>query len=278
MNRHLVELHWFNNEEGPRPRRKEWPDATAVGSALPTELSNTLFITAPVSDPARLLRDSQEFFGRRSIWQISAPADLVESIETAALAAGMQPTVPVPRMILSPIPECPPLPVGLTVRRVTTAAELRDFTLAGGRGFEIPVWLLRIAIPQVPAPSRSGSLGIGLFVGYANGLPVATSAQMTRDDVVGVFFVATVPEARRRGYGAALTWAAVEAGRSEGAVVSYLHATPMGRSVYERMGYRWVDNYLHWVEPVSTLAQIRALWRVVGLALRRRRKRPPNPA
>jgi len=278
MNRHLVELHWLNSAEGPRPRRKEWPGATAVGNALPSDSLNLLFVTAPLSEPAQVLREAAEFFGPHSVWRISAPASLAEMVASTAQAAGMRPADAVPRMILDPIPASPPCPAGLSVRAVTSRAELRDFIVAGGRGFRIPPWLLRIALPEVPRASRPGSPGIQLFVGYANGAPVATSAQLTLNGVVGVFFVATVPEARRRGYGAALTWAAVEGGRGEGATVSYLQATAMGRPVYERMGYRWVDDYYHWGSPASGFVQLRALVRVLGLLIRPRRKRRSGAA
>jgi len=55
-----------------------------------------------------------------------------------------------------------------------------------------------------------------------------------------VEFVATVPEARGRGYGEAVTWSATMA---EPDLPAMLIATDMGRPVYERMGYaalaRW---------------------------------------
>lgn len=57
----------------------------------------------------------------------------------------------------------------------------------------------------------------------------------------------TIPEARGKGYGEALSAAAAEDGFSRGCTVSSLQASPMGFPVYHRMGYRHVFDYQRWV-------------------------------
>ncbi|MGA8303381.1 MAG: GNAT family N-acetyltransferase [Thermoplasmata archaeon] len=278
MNRHLLELHWLNNELGPGARRRDWPDATAIGSAIPNETLNILFVTATPRNPDQLIRNAREFFGPHSVWRVTAPERLAGSVGPVALDLGMQPAAPVPRMVLRPIPEPSPVPAGLEIRPVTSEAGLRDFRLAGGRGFQIPRWILRIAIPELPSSLDAHGVRLGFWVGYCQGSPVATSALLTRDGIGGVYFVGTVPEARRRGYGTALTWAAIEAARREGATVCYLQASLMGRGVYERMGFRRVDDYHDWVTASSGPAQFRALGKLLGLALRPRNRRPAPTA
>jgi len=56
--------------------------------------------------------------------------------------------------------------------------------------------------------------------------------------------VATLPEARGRGYGEAVSWAATLC-RPE--LPATLQASSMGRPVYERMGYRSVADFTLWV-------------------------------
>ena len=270
--RNLVEHAWLLGRIGPRPRRKEWTGSTAVGNALPTDTTNVLYVGQPPPDVPRMLLEAREFFGKSTPWRVCVPTRLQGGVGPSALAAGMRRGPVVPRMVMDPIPERPTVPSELTIRPVTRAAELEDFILAGGRGFRIPSWILRIALPFVPAPSRPGSPSPHLYVGYRNGKPVATAGGMTSEGLVGIFFVSTVPEARRRGYGAALTWAAIEGGRRESAVASFLLASEMGASTYERMGYRRVDDYFDWVQPVSGPNQLRALFRVLGLSLRHRNR------
>jgi len=276
--RNLVVIHWRCLEQGPRPRRRDWPGATALASHLPTEATNTLFVEAPPDDPARLLAEAREFFDGAPAWRVTAPERLRDAIEPAALSAGLRPAVVVPRMLLDPLPAAPSLPAGLEIRRVTTAVDLRDFCTAAGRAFQIPRWYLRVAFAGGFADAAEGKEPVRLFVGYEAGRPVATAAQATSDGVAGIFFVGSVPEARRKGFGGALTWAAIEDGRSLGAQVAWLQSTPMGRPLYERLGFRWVQNDVDWFALPHGAAKVRLFFRVLALALARRHTpRPPGP-
>ncbi|WP_433008122.1 GNAT family N-acetyltransferase [Kribbella sp. CA-294648] len=76
------------------------------------------------------------------------------------------------------------------------------------------------------------------YLGYLDGEPVATATVFLAAGVAGVYFVMTVPEARRRGIGAALTSAALREARDSGSQYAVLGSSPAGRSVYERLGFR----------------------------------------
>jgi GNAT superfamily N-acetyltransferase len=85
------------------------------------------------------------------------------------------------------------------------------------------------------------SLGYGdpwrHYLGLLDGRAVATATVFLGAGVAGVYFVMTVPEARRRGIGAAITYAAL---REAGGVAEYgvLGSSAAGRSVYEGLGFR----------------------------------------
>jgi ribosomal protein S18 acetylase RimI-like enzyme len=72
------------------------------------------------------------------------------------------------------------------------------------------------------------------WVGWVDGRPVACSAAWVEHGISDVTLVATVPDARRRGYGEALTWRAALA---DPALPSMLLSEDIARPVYERMGY-----------------------------------------
>ncbi|MDP9327096.1 MAG: hypothetical protein M3P10_02695, partial [Actinomycetota bacterium] len=55
--------------------------------------------------------------------------------------------------------------------------------------------------------------------------------------------VATLAEVRGRGYGEAVTWAAT---RCRPSLPATLQASDMGKSVYERMGYRNMTTFDVW--------------------------------
>ena len=89
------------------------------------------------------------------------------------------------------------------------------------------------------------------FVGRVGGEPVCTSLLFTSGRIAGIYWVGTVPEHRGRGFGAAVTWAAVEAGRQRGCVLASLQASEAGRRVYEGMGFETPLHYLHF-SPAAT--------------------------
>ena len=56
--------------------------------------------------------------------------------------------------------------------------------------------------------------------------------------IAGVFYVATVEHARRRGLGDALTRMAARAGFELGAAAAWLGASEMGAALYRRIGFQ----------------------------------------
>jgi predicted GNAT family acetyltransferase len=72
---------------------------------------------------------------------------------------------------------------------------------------------------------------------------VSVAAAHVGEAVVNVEWVATLPDARGKGYGAAVTWAATLARPSLPAV---LISSDDGRTVYERMGYLPIVRFTLW--------------------------------
>ncbi|WP_147458763.1 GNAT family N-acetyltransferase [Micromonospora sp. BL4] len=75
------------------------------------------------------------------------------------------------------------------------------------------------------------------------GRPIGTGLGMRTAGVVGVFNIAVVPSARGRGLGRAVTEAVLLDGVAAGADAAYLHASAMGRPLYESMGFHLVENW-----------------------------------
>ena len=90
--------------------------------------------------------------------------------------------------------------------------------------------------------------GTHFFVGTVAGRPVATAATQVTDALNWVEFVSTMPDARGRGYGEAVTWAATCVDPS---LPAALIASDLGRPVYERMGYVTVGRWTLWHRPAS---------------------------
>lgn len=124
----------------------------------------------------------------------------------------------------------PPPPVGLRIEEVRDEAALRVFEEVTGRGYPLPELL--------DAPLLDGRLlgneRMRYWVGWEGDRPVAAASAFVDQGVNDVTLVATVPEARRRGYGEALTWRAALA---DPVLPAMLLSSDPGRPVYERMGF-----------------------------------------
>ncbi len=132
-----------------------------------------------------------------------------------------------------PVPERA-APAALEVRRIGPD-RIDDFRAVAREGFEMPDALVTAAF----RPEMLTMDGLRAFVGYVDGRPVACSASHMTDHVIGIYTVATVPAERGRGYGTAITAAAMEGTPARLAV---LQASETGQPVYERMGYRVVHH------------------------------------
>ena len=84
------------------------------------------------------------------------------------------------------------------------------------------------------------------YVGAIEGVPVVTGTGVTLAGTTAIFAVATRPEHRGRGYGAALTAFAVTDGLRAGARWAWLQSSPEGYRVYERLGFRTVETGAIW--------------------------------
>lgn len=144
---------------------------------------------------------------------------------------------PFPGMVLKPVPASPPLPHGLVIAPGATGRESDFARVVVGLG------LGDEAAALLTAPSFAARADVDLFVGYLDGAPVGTSVAISSDHAAGVVNVLTLQEARGRGVGTALTWAAVQAGVARGHDTVVLQATPMGLPVYRSMGFETVVEY-----------------------------------
>jgi hypothetical protein len=138
--------------------------------------------------------------------------------------------------------EAPPSPPELQIEAVRDETSLQAFELAIVRGFESSEL-------EALGPGAVFSAGIltddrfRLWVGWEEDRPVSAAATFVAAGISDVTVVGTVPEARRRGYGAALTWRATLA---EPELPALLLATDEGRAVYEGMGYISLFRFTVW--------------------------------
>ena len=147
---------------------------------------------------------------------------------------------PLPGMALHPIPADLVTTVpGLEIRRVEDDEALRDHAMVAGHGFEVPE---SVAIRFIG--DKLWSLdGARVYTGYADGRPVSSGFSVQTGETLGIFTIATERDARGRGFGAAMTGRLIADGAETGCTVAVLQASAMGRPIYERIGFRLVQQY-----------------------------------
>jgi GNAT superfamily N-acetyltransferase len=126
------------------------------------------------------------------------------------------------------------------------AAEIRSFeagdfpaflALASGEGWISDSWEFAFMLETFPA---------GCLALEEGGIPVAfvTAVRHGTSGWIGNLIVAR--DARGRGYGTLLMGRAVDALLAAGVATVWLTASPEGRRIYERMGFREMDQVARW--------------------------------
>jgi ribosomal protein S18 acetylase RimI-like enzyme len=250
----------------PGANKEEWVEATVTRSDPPTELLNVAFAIerGVEEDPRFLLRKCQGFFGERVPWRIAVTSTDAMRMRVPASELGMRYHKGNPGMLLREIPESPPCPRSLEIVRVTNEKELRHFSVPYSEAFGIPMFAVRAMFPRVPqAPSL-------LLVGYEASKPVSCAVLVATQGIAGIYGVGTRPNARRHGYGEAMTWAALDASKEQGCNAGYLTATEMGAPIYCKMGFRKVVDYAGWTKQVSIPYMLWGLFYWLKLAWKRK--------
>lgn len=213
----------------------------AFVTKLPLPMFNGCIVTDP--DRASGLGAALTWLAGLEVpYTLWVPAPVPAEVEALAAEHGLaQEPQPLPGMVLSPVPPGPALPRGLVIEPVFDSSRTDDFARV-----VVGLGLGEEAAAQLTSPSFVGRANVDLFVGYLDGAPVGTSVAVSSARAGGVVNVLTQEEARGRGVGTALTWAAVRAGVARGHDTVALQATPMGLPVYKAMGFETVVEYVEY--------------------------------
>jgi ribosomal protein S18 acetylase RimI-like enzyme len=175
-----------------------------------------------------------EFFGATSYLVLARRPDDAD-IERGAVAAGFRAGWTELSMAITAPPAPGATPADVEVRVVADAAAVVDYgrvvALANDDPGERERAPLLFHDETIVAPH------IAAFVAYLDGEPVASAMTLVSHRIAGVFYVATVEHARRRGLGEALTRTATRAGFELGAGAAWLGASEMGAGLYRRIGF-----------------------------------------
>ncbi len=210
--------------------------------------SGMLVSQPPESGASQLIEATQAYFQNQGVgaftWWLegaAAPSDWAGLLTLRGFH--LDASTPGMAASLDRLPDLPPTPRNFTIQPVATPGEFEAWTRTFIPGYGLMDFI-------APLFYDFGlSLGLNLpfryYLGILDGVPVATSALFLGAGVAGIYNVATLPQARGQGLGAAITLAPLLEARQMGFAVGVLQSSEMGYRLYQRLGFRTVCQMEH---------------------------------
>lgn len=242
-----------------------WREMVRWSGGMVHEQDGLLFVAGPSSylrvmirmddrvDGVSAVRRSGEFFGATQGGHIVLARDPDDAdLARATLAAGYTPAWTERPMALHEPPDPAPQAAQVDVRVVSTPEHVIDYGTVVAEANDDPGERERAGLlfhdRTLIAPH------IAAFVAYLDGAPCSCAMTLVSHGVAGVFYVATIERARRRGLGDALTRMAARAGFEMGARAAWLGASEMGADLYRRIGFSDLGSTIVEYESPETIA------------------------
>lgn len=243
---------WRYYQHAPQADVHDEPEILWLTSGIPIAEYSVVARTAFAPDmPGEAIEAKiaavLDYFAARHLgmnWYVgpsTQPADLGQRL----IAHGLRHVGDAPGMAvdLEALGEGVSPPEGLVVRRVSHAGLLRQWAQVADEAFGEPEDVLRARLAVHASLGVAREAPLQRYVALLDGQPVAMSLLFLGAGVAGIYDVATVKSARRRGIGTAVTRAPLRAAREQGYRVAVLEASPMGEQVYRRLGF---TEYCRW--------------------------------
>jgi ribosomal protein S18 acetylase RimI-like enzyme len=128
-------------------------------------------------------------------------------------------------------------PAGCTIEEVVSPWQHLEWCWTFVTGFGMPGPMADAATRVLGAMACGPDMPVRRYLVRIDGAPVASATVFVHGESAGIYNVATLPAARGRGIGTAVTFAALRDGVAMGARVGVLHASGMAQSVYRRLGF-----------------------------------------
>ena len=246
-------LRWYAGRPGGEVR--EDPDVTLCSTGLAFRAVNGAvgLRLAPATIDQRIADVTRWFAGRVGPWRwlvgaTSAPPDLDRHLR----AGGFDLVSDNPGMTLdlSHAADIEGPPPGVEIWPLDDLAGLDAWADINRRALELdPLRARAWRDAQGPAIGSPGPMRI--WIANLHGEPVATAALFEGAGVAGVYNVATMPEARGRGIGRAITATVLAEAVSRGYRLAVLGSSDLGYPVYRRLGFREVSRLRSYALPVA---------------------------
>jgi len=219
------------------------PDMTWFYTGVPHPIFNGVLCARFSPDTAdEKIKETINYFKYRNtpmMWwtgPCTQPPDLGNYLIKHGLAfAGNQPGMALDLLAMN---ENLPCPRELNIERVRNKDDLRDWLYPVRLGFNLPEFAANTLFDHFARFDLTKDKPRRHYVGRLNGKPVGSSTLFLGAGVAGVYYVASIKKARRRGIGAAMTIAPLVEARELGYRIGILQSSEKGLGVYRRIGFK----------------------------------------
>jgi ribosomal protein S18 acetylase RimI-like enzyme len=194
-----------------------------------------------------------EEYGMPVDWYLfppSSPADMPLRLQQRGLVPGSTPWLLTDLMTL---PSPPSMPPNFRIEVAESPLAMDDWRRASAAGFGVSEATgQRYHDAYVGRPRNSENVELRRhYVGSLEDVPVSSSTLLLAGGIACMWDVSTMPEHRRKGYGACLTRVGLDDARRKGYRYASLNASALGYSVYRSLGfnvecaipeYRWTPR------------------------------------
>ncbi|MEW5686718.1 MAG: GNAT family N-acetyltransferase [Pseudomonadota bacterium] len=221
--------------------RQDRPGVTATVTGLPYASYNAVFVQGAQADLSDLdaLIDAVEASGLPGIVRTRPVADPALIAHINARGYGVESRLPL--MSLDPAdyvrPDAEPPPI-----RLLQPDQPRIHIPLVAEALESPLDV----IDAFMSPERHAAGRWRIYIGEVDGDLAVTGSAVPCADHVCLIAIATDTGHRRKGYAAALNARMIDDAFAGGARRVFLHASEMGRGMYEAMGFRFVEDWSMW--------------------------------
>ena len=217
----------------------------ASGTRFPGGVINCAFPLGdgPVDAPA-LVDDAARFFAPLDRgYSIYAPTHRGPDLARVCGAANYPQLADSPGMVLTQRIAPAEPGAGVELRFASDARGAADFTAVCASAYETMQQPASVTQKLFSMPERWLRPNYHVLVLYEHERPVCAAVLLFSQQIAGVYWVATIAEARGRGYAAMIMRRLSNHAFDAGARLVVLQASPFGEPIYRKLGYREFTRY-----------------------------------
>lgn len=249
---------WSNFGRGPGCALHDEGDALWFETPIPIVPYNTILKFQVQTEIEKRIDALLARYRERQVpilWIVhpsSFPRDLPKRLERRGLMY-IESTPGMARELVG-LPQPPPLPDDVEVREVIAEADLNEFNELAAWRWEVPVEHHRQlqAMLRYFRPGQPGS-HTRFWLAWRDGVPISKVGSYYAERSVGIYAVATKPEARGLGIASVLTVKALKAAQEAGRELAVLHSSPPAEKLYERLGFIAVTKFHLYASEATTI-------------------------